>query len=151
VVIMSAPLKILTLALAAAVAAVNVADAAPKKKRAKVAPTADITRDYDGTPIIMQGYRVPRVTQDAQPQTSAADRAKQNFVLRPYGSSGPAAPPSAGLVNPPPLVQPPGVHQPPPINSFGDRVTNCIHSFPLNRGLGNNPTDQQAYIRQCAN
>ena len=148
---MSAPLQVLTLAVLAAFA-VSAADAAPKKKRAKPAPaaTSSVTRDYDGTPIIMQGYRVPRVTQDAQPQ-AGADRAKQNFVLRPYGSSGPAAPPSAGLRSPPPLVQPPGVHQPPPVNSFGDRVTNCIHSFPLNRGLGNNPTDQQAYIRQCAN
>jgi hypothetical protein len=40
---------------------------------------------------------------------------------------------------------------PPSRPSFSDRVTNCIHSYPLNAGIGNNPTDQQAYIRQCAN
>jgi hypothetical protein len=45
-------------------------------------------------------------------------------------------------------VQP---YKPPPINTFGDRVTNCIHSCPLNAGIGNNPRDQQSYIRQCAN
>jgi hypothetical protein len=32
-----------------------------------------------------------------------------------------------------------GVCKPPPINRFSDRVTQRIHSFPLNAGLGNNP------------
>lgn len=52
-----------------------------------------------------------------------------------------------------PTVAPlsPGVYKPPPINTFSDRVRNCIHSYPLNAGIGNNPTDQSAYIRQCAN
>ena len=61
--------------------------------------------------------------------------------------------PSAGLPRTEAITIPqsPGVYKPPPINSFGDRVTNCIHSFPLNAGIGNNPRDQQAYIRQCAN
>ena len=45
----------------------------------------------------------------------------------------------------------PGVYKPPPINSFGDRVINCNHSFPLNAGIGNNPTDRSSYVRQCAN
>ena len=44
-----------------------------------------------------------------------------------------------------------GVYKPPPINSFSDRVNNCNHSFPLNAGIGNNPTDRSAYVRQCAN
>ena len=43
------------------------------------------------------------------------------------------------------------VYKPPPINSFSDRVTGCNHSFPLNAGIGNNPTDRSAYVRQCAN
>jgi hypothetical protein len=45
----------------------------------------------------------------------------------------------------------PGVYKPPPINTFSDRVRNCIHSYPLNAGIGNNPTDQSSYVRQCAN
>lgn len=48
----------------------------------------------------------------------------------------------------PPTVD---VYRPPPINTYSDRVRNCIHSYPLNAGIGNNPTDQNAYIRQCAN
>jgi hypothetical protein len=70
---------------------------------------------------------------------------------RPRGSS---YIPSANLPRTEPVVvapASPGVHRPPPVNSFGDRVTNCIHSFPLARGLGNNPNEQQAFIRQCAN
>ena len=45
----------------------------------------------------------------------------------------------------------PGVYTPPPINTFSDRVIGCNHSFPLNAGIGNNPTDRSAYVRQCAN
>ncbi len=45
-------------------------------------------------------------------------------------------------------VQP---YKPPPIHTFGDRVTDAIHSYPLEKGIGNNPTDQQMYIRQRAN
>src|SRR5687768_70693 len=66
---------------------------------------------------------------------------------RPRGSS---YIPSTGLPRTEPVVvapASPGVYRPPPINSFSDRVTNCIHSFPLARGLGNNPTEQQAYVR----
>jgi hypothetical protein len=155
---MSAPLsKIVVFAFAAAFAAVSVADAAParKKPRLKREVTPTITRDYDGTPIIMQGYRVPRVTQDVQPKVDAdqlkqdrprqARRGSSTLILPPMPS------PMAGPPGPPPLVQPPGVYQPPPINTFNDSVTNSIHSFPLNRGLGHNPTDLQSYIRQRAN
>jgi hypothetical protein len=45
----------------------------------------------------------------------------------------------------------PGVYTPPPIRSFGDRATDAIHSYPLQKGIGNNPTDMQMYIRQNAN
>ena len=45
----------------------------------------------------------------------------------------------------------PGVYTPPPIRSFGDRATDAIHSYPLQKGIGNNPTDRQMYIRQNAN
>jgi len=45
----------------------------------------------------------------------------------------------------------PGVYQPRQINSFGDRVTNAIHAYPLQRSLGNNPVNEQMFIRQRAN
>jgi hypothetical protein len=106
-----------------------------------------IKRDYDGTPIIMQGYR-PRRAEPAQPEHRAG-----RPVHIPRGSSTyiPPPVPSPYASSPPPLTQPPGVYQPPPINSFGDRVIDAIHSYPLEKGIGNNPTDQQMYIRQRAN
>lgn len=70
-----------------------------------------------------------------------------------------AAPRGSGYVPPANLPRteaivtpkPPGVYKPPPIDSFSDRVTRCNHSFPLNAGIGNNPTDRSSYVRQCAN
>jgi hypothetical protein len=69
----------------------------------------------------------------------------------PRGSSTYLPPvPSPG---PPSLapVRPPAPYTPPPINSFIDRVTQCNLSFPLNAGLGNNPSGRDAYVRYCAN
>jgi hypothetical protein len=48
----------------------------------------------------------------------------------------------------PPVVQP---YNPPPITTFSDRVNNAIQSYPLQRGIGNNPTNMQSYIRQNSN
>jgi hypothetical protein len=71
---------------------------------------------------------------------------------RPRGSSGYVAPTPLPRTEPIIVGPPsPGVYKPPPINSFSDRVNNCNHSFPLNAGIGNNPTDRNAYVRQCAN
>jgi hypothetical protein len=50
-----------------------------------------------------------------------------------------------------PNQQPVKPYKPPPIHTFGDRVRDAIHSYPLEKGIGNNPTDQQMYIRQRAN
>jgi hypothetical protein len=156
---MTKPLAKILISAVMAAFAVSAADAATtrKKPRLKRDVTPAITRDHDGTPIIMQGYRVPRVAPaDAQPQTRDEEQAKRR-VERPVrrGSSTyiqpPVPSPGSGPPGPPPLVSAPGVYQPPRINTFSDRVTNCIHSFPLAGGLGNNPTDQQAYVRQCAN
>jgi hypothetical protein len=43
------------------------------------------------------------------------------------------------------------VWRPLPINSVGDRVTNCQHSFALNGGVANNPANRQLYVRSCVN
>jgi hypothetical protein len=71
----------------------------------------------------------------------------------PRGSStyiGPPVPAPSVLaeVAPQPSI---GVYERPAINSLSDRVTNCIHSFPLNVGLGNNPTNRDLCVRSCAN
>jgi hypothetical protein len=43
------------------------------------------------------------------------------------------------------------VQKPPPINSVGDRVANCLHSFALNGALANNRTNRDFYVRSCVN
>jgi hypothetical protein len=163
-------LKAILIALAAVIAAGTLDTAAAKKKRIyrERAPIGDqeqrhrdfnrdlgIRTDADGTPIIMKGYgshakKVRITVPEAAEPVLRADRP------RPRGSStyipppvpSPDAGPTPQQIIGRQTVQP---YQPPPINTYSDRVTNCIHSFPLNRGLGNNPLDQQSYVRQCAN
>ena len=114
-----------------------------------------IRYDADGTPIIMQGYgshskKVRTTVPEADEPALRADRpwprGSSTYIPPPVPSPGAGPTPQQILGQQ--TVQP---YKPPPINTFGDRVTNCIHSFPLNAGIGNNPRDQQAYIRQCAN
>jgi hypothetical protein len=63
------------------------------------------------------------------------------------GSGGIYAP---ARLSPPSLALPQqstGVYIPPPINNPSAQINQLNQSFPLNRGLGNNPTDRDAYIR----
>jgi hypothetical protein len=123
--------------------------AARPKKRLKPRPPASGAVQYiDGTPIIMQGYRpAPSVLRDA-----GTPRAREDLP-RPPGSSSyvpppvPAPGPSGSTMR----ALPPAIYQPPPVNSFSDRVRNCIHSYPLNAGVGNNPAGRDAYVSHCAN
>jgi hypothetical protein len=85
---------------------------------------------------------------DAKKPETPKRQAKPRTVPRGSGYVPPAnLPRTEAIVTP----QAPGVYRPPPINSFSDRVRDCNHSFPLNAGIGNNPTDRSAYVRQCAN
>ena len=52
--------------------------------------------------------------------------------------------PRTGLISQAPAVAP---YIPPPIANPSERIQELNHSFPLNRGLGLNPTDRDAYIR----
>ena len=153
----------LTTALAVSFGAMGQATAKTKKNRAKPQPTTSerwlrtaepghlVPMDRNGTPIIMQGYRSPTMIRDsgAEPQRQA-----QRPVKIPRGSSTyiPPPNPSPYSVNSPsaaqPTVQP---YNPPPITTFSDRVNSAIQAFPLERGIGNNPTDQQQFIRQRLN
>lgn len=118
-------------------------------------PGTLVPMDREGTPIIMQGYRSPRMMRDAgQPEPrQRADRP----VRIPRGSSTyiPPPNPSPYSINSPPapaLTQPaPAPYQPPPITTFSDRVNNAIQAYPLQKGIGNNPIDQQEFIRQRLN
>jgi hypothetical protein len=114
--------------------------------------------DDNGVPIIMKGFNTGRrrpvarsaARDEDQIQEQPRGRSKLQGTPRPYGSSGYVAPvlPKSQQPVTQSTVQP---YNPPKTNTFSDRVTNCIHSYPLNAGIGNNPRDQQSYIRQCAN
>ena len=161
--------KSLILALAGVflLGALDMVSARPKKHRTQRPAETDITRDLtvtraqslpttrDGTPIIMKGYNPDLPRQSTTPDTlrQRADRP----VYIPRGSSTyiPPVNPSPYSSNSPPaaaLTQPaPAPYQPPKINTFSDRVNDAIHAYPLERGIGNNPIDQQQFIRQRAN
>jgi hypothetical protein len=160
--------KVLTLVLAA-VMVVGTLDAAAarQKKKPRVSrpavtqidrvPGTLVPVDRDGTPIIMQGYRSPSMMRDAgQPTPEPRQRADRPIRI-PRGSSTyiPPVNPSPYSVNSPPaagLTMPaPAPYQPPPITTFSDRVNNAIQAYPLEKGIGNNPTDQQEFIRQRLN
>jgi hypothetical protein len=98
---------------------------------------------------VMQGLEWPKASGQDE------DRAKQHADcshLVPRGSSTYLAPlpsPSPPLLGP---IQPSlGPYAPPAINGPSDRATQCNHSFPLNAGLGNNPTNRDFYVRSCVN
>ena len=124
--------------------------------RSKKTDTTDVMglqRDADGTPIIMKGYRNERagLNRGDTVRDDIGRSKRQASRPVPRGSSAyvpPSALPSSRPVTTGQAVQP---YNPPKINTFSDRVTNSIHSFPLQRGLGNNPTDQQMFIRQHSN
>ena len=91
--------------------------------------------------------RTPSATPDAE-RTAEKPAPRK----RPRGSSTYIPPPVPSPSGPPPIAQPSTpVYTPPRIDSYGDRATRCLHSFPLAGGLGNNPTDRDSFVRQCAN
>ncbi len=163
--------KILTLALAAlmVLGTLDAASARKKKVRAKPQPTASeneprhvpgqlVPVDRDGTPIIMQGYRSRAITRDKEPNEAKEPVQRADRPVKiPRGSSTYIPPPSPSpySVNSPPaaaLTQPaPQPYKPPPITTFSDRVNSAIQAYPLEKGLGNNPIDQQQFIRQRLN
>jgi hypothetical protein len=143
---MSVPLsRMVALAVAVLVlGAATTASARPKKHSAE--RTATPTTNCYGTPIIMQGMDCPRRTARGEEQEQVTKRAERPRVTR-RGSSGAYNP---ALLSPPslPLSQPSaGVYIPPPVANPSAQINQLNHSFPLNGGLGNNPTNRDAYIR----
>ena len=112
--------------------------------------------EENGTPVIMRGFHPPKaVPTDVEPEQQVGRRR----VHIPRGSSSyvdipPPIPSPSGLNSPPaaaltqPIVQP---YRPPPIVTPGDKAIDAIHAFPLQGGIGNNPTNQQEFIRQRVN
>jgi hypothetical protein len=146
--------KALIIALAAlAVGAGDTASAQPKKDvadRPVVAPSIPsimVDVDKNGIPIIMKDSRArPKRPQSEDRPSKRAERPR----TIPRGSSAYVEPtplPNTGRASgmvAPPLVTP---YNPPPINNPSERIGQFNQSFPLNRGLGNNPTDRDAYVR----
>jgi len=137
------------LAVVVVVATAATALARTKKHRVERPPQPALIQEEHGTPIIMQGLQWPK--QPARTEDQPKERAQRPPTI-PRGSSTSMPPVPAPSV-PSAIVSQPsvGVYKPPPINSFSDRVTQCQHSFPLNAGLGNNPTKRDFYVRYCAN
>ena len=152
---------ILSLGLAA-VLVLGTFDAASARQKKKDRAKPDVATsqvrgtlvplDREGTPIIMHGYRTPSMMRDTG-KPRRADRPIK--IPRGSGTYIPPPDPSPYSRSSPPaaaLIQPaPAPYQPPRINTFSDRVNNAIHAYPLERGLGNNPIDQQEFIRQRLN
>jgi len=141
---MSVPLsRIVILAFAVLVLGADAtASARPKKHRPDRTSTAIAT--CDGTPIIMQGMDCRKRHTGGEQQ--AAKRAARPRVTS-RGSGGiyaPArlSPPSLGLPQ-----QSTGVYIPPPVNNPSAQINQLNQSFPLNGGLGLNPTNRDSYIR----
>jgi hypothetical protein len=151
---------LLAFALIAAVAG-GAADAAKKKTRPASAEAA-VSTDSSGTPVIMRGLPDNYSIMKEEPGTRSRTAPKSaepgtRPLRRTIGSSTyvppPVPSPMAGGPSPQELLRGvPQINAQPSVNnSFSDRVTRCNHSFPLNAGIGNNPNDRSAYVRQCAN
>jgi hypothetical protein len=138
-----------TLAVIVVVATAETALARPKKHRVERPPQPALIQEEHGTPTIMQGLEWPK--RPARSEDQSKERAERPRTI-PRGSSTYMPPVPAPGVPSAIAAQPSvGVYKPPPINSFSDRVSQCLHSFPLNAGRGNNPINRDFYVRSCAN
>ena len=131
--------------VALAIYAVGAVDTAS----AQFVPNIMVDVDENGTPIIMQDSRSrPKKPESEERPSQRAERPRKV----PRGSSAyvepiplPNTSRSSGIAAPPPVTTPP------PINNPSERINQLNQSFPLNRGLGNNPTDRGGYLRYNLN
>jgi hypothetical protein len=145
------PAFVLSLVLVFCAFAAEQASAQSKNYRVEPSSVPNIMVDETETPVTRQ--RLERSQKDVQDKhhTNKAERR----VKIPRGSANFVPPVSStgGLPRTPLLMQPPAVapYNPPPINNPSDRIMQLNQSFPLNRGLGNNPTDRDSYLRYNLN
>jgi hypothetical protein len=128
------------------------ASARSKKHRLEPAYVSSIIKDETGTPVIMQGLERPKRAIGNRHHTNKEARRRVSiprgsaYFILPVSSVGGL--PQTPLMGPPLGVAP---YSPPAINSPSDRVMQSNQSFQLNRGLGNNPTNRDAYVRYHVN
>jgi hypothetical protein len=135
------------LIIALAMIAVGAADTASTQ----LVPNIMVDVDKNGNPIVMKGSRAQEKTPESEDRPS--NRAERPRRI-PRGSSAYVEPiplpntgRSSGIVAPPPVT----TYNPPPINNPSERINQLNQSFPLNRGLGNNPTGRGGYLRYNLN
>jgi hypothetical protein len=152
---MSMPTRMVILALAILVLGMD-ATASARPKKHSAARTSTVTTACDGTPIIMAGMECPRrparrEEQAQEPEQEQATKRAQRPRFTTRGSSGAYIPPVQRT--PSVTLQQPsaGVYIPPPVNNPSERINQLNQSFPLNGGLGNNPTNRDEYIRYNLN
>jgi hypothetical protein len=142
------------LLLAFGVSGPEQASARAKKYSAKSMPAPSIAVDDTGTPIIMQGLApARRSVPDRSRVTKEAEQ--ERHVRIPHGSPG-FIPPSSSMTplpRTPLLGQAPAAapYNPPPVRNPSAEISQFNQSFQFNKGLGNNPTDRDAYVRQNFN
>ena len=132
------------------------ASARPKRHPAAQRPPAQVTTDCGGTPIIMQGMGCPERPARAAEQTGEqtgeqAPKGAERRRLTTRGSGGPYVP---SVQRTPSLSMPQqsgSVYTPPPIANPSERIKDLNSSFPLNGGLGLNPSNRDEYIRYNLN
>jgi hypothetical protein len=121
-----------------------------KKQDSSSAP--DLTVDDTGTPIIMQGLRPAgrAVTGPRQPRKEPSKEAKRHVKI-PRGSASFVPPissvnplPRTPLIGQAPATAP---YNPPPVRNPSAEISQYNQSFQFNKGLNNNPTGRDAYIR----
>jgi hypothetical protein len=148
---MSTPLsRTATLAVAAVLVlgTAATASARPKKhnvQRHNVEQQTTSTTNCYGTPIIMQGMGCPkRVAHSAEAQEAPTPRGPRRRARGSGGAYVPAYQPTPSL---PQSQASTGVYIPPPVSNPSAQINQLNQSFPFNAGLGNNPTNRDAYIR----
>jgi hypothetical protein len=146
---MSVPIsRIVTLAFAVLVLGATATASARPKKQSAERTTTPVTM-CDGTPIIMQGMDCSRPARGEQQEQVTERPERSRLTAR--GSSGRYIAPiqrAPSLT----LSQPStGPYIPPPVSNPSAGINQLNQSFPLNGGLGNNPTNRDAYIRYNLN
>ena len=130
--------RLIVIALVATAAAAATSADARHRRTVHHTTATGLPVDSSGTPIIMEGYQAD--------QGRLHGRVAAPVVVPPAHTGLPDLPARQLL-----KTSPPPIYAAPSQPSLSDKVTNCIHSYPLNAGIGNNPADRNAYIGQCVN
>jgi hypothetical protein len=125
---------------------------ARSKRHSRQPSVPSIAVDDTGTPIIMQGLQpARRAVAERREMTKEATKEAKRHVRIPHGSPGFIPPissqgplPRTPLIGQAPAATP---YNPPSISNPSAQISQFNQSFQFNKGLGNNPTNRDAYTR----